>query len=201
MGVPNLRMRQAVFLDRDGVLNRAFVRADGKSHPPQGLDELEILPGVARACRALGEAGFLLIVVTNQPDVARGAQRRVVVEAINDALRRQVAVDDILVCYHDDADGCDCRKPKPGLLLKAAGIWNIDLSHSVMVGDRWKDIEAGRRAGCRTVLVLGEGADAGPDELQWPSECSPDLHVALLAEAIEWILQSKAELTYGGEKS
>jgi len=191
-------MRQAVFLDRDGVLNRAFVRADGKSHPPQGLDEMEILPGVVRACRALGQAGFLLIVVTNQPDVARGVQRRVVVEAINDALRRQVPVDDILVCYHDDVDGCDCRKPKPGLLLEAARNWDIDLSNSFMVGDRWKDIEAGRRAGCRTVWVLGDGAEGGSDELRRPSECSPDLQVALLAEAVEWILQSGAEFTEGG---
>jgi D-glycero-D-manno-heptose 1,7-bisphosphate phosphatase len=188
-------------LDRDGVLNRAFVHADGKSHPPQGLGELEILPGVTRACKVLGQAGFLLIVVTNQPDVARGVQRRVVVEAINDALRRQVPVDDILVCYHDDVDGCDCRKPKPGLLLEAAGIWNVDLSNSFMVGDRWKDIEAGRRAGCRTVLVLGKGAGVGSDKLQRPSECSPDLQVTLLAEAVEWILQSKAEFTYGGERS
>ena len=175
----------AVFLDRDGVLNRAFIHDDGKSHPPASPDELEILPGVVHACALLKEAGFLLVVVTNQPDVARGTQRQVMVEAINDSLRRQVPVDDIRVCYHDDPDECTCRKPKPGLLLEAAEEWEIDLSKSFLVGDRWKDIEAGRRAGCKTVFI---------EQKPVASEQSrPDFRAGSLTEAADWILRWIAE--------
>lgn len=159
--------RRAVFLDRDGVLNRVIVR-EGKPHPPSEAAELEVLPGVPQACAKLREAGFLLIVVTNQPDVARGTQERAVVEAINDSLRTLLPLDDIRVCYHDDSDGCVCRKPEPGLILEAAARWGIDLSQSYMVGDRYKDIEAGYRAGCLTVLVGGgyrEAALAEPDHV------------------------------------
>ena len=173
-------MRRAVFLDRDGVLNRAIVR-DGRPHPPSNLEELEILPGVIEACTRLREVGFLLIVITNQPDVARGTQRREVVEAINRALCAQVPVDDIRVCYHDDADDCPCRKPKPGLILEAAQEWDIDLASSFVVGDRWKDIEAGRRAGCRTVFIDYNYNEPRPE--------SPDCRVNSLMEAVDWIIQ------------
>jgi len=173
-------MRQAVFLDRDGVLDRAIVR-DGKPYPPASLADLQILPGVAQACAALHEAGLVLIVVTNQPDVARGSQQREVVEAMNQALRSWLPLDDIRVCYHDDADHCPCRKPEPGLLLEAARDWEIDLSASFMVGDRWNDIEAGRRAGCWTILVDYGYAERAP--------ITPDYRVGSLAEAVGWILQ------------
>lgn len=173
-------MRQAVFLDRDGVLNRTFIHNDGKSHPPASPDELKILPGAAKACMALRQAGFLLIMVTNQPDVARGTQRRDVVETINDVLRRQIPLDDIRVCYHDDPDDCACRKPRPGLLLEAASIWEIDLTNSFMVGDRGKDIEAGRRAGCKTVLVNNTHTEAGRSR--------PDFQATSLREGADWIL-------------
>ena len=173
-------MREAVFLDRDGVLNRAIVR-EGKPYPPTSIDELEILPGVARACVALHEAGLLLIVVTNQPDVARGIQRREAVEAINQALAHQLPLDDIRVCYHDDGPHCSCRKPKPGLLLDAARDWEIVLCSSFMVGDRWKDIEAGKRAGCQTIFVDYGYAERAPD--------NPDCRVASLLEAAYWITQ------------
>ena len=174
-------MRQAVFLDRDGVLNRAFLHADGKSHPPASPQQLEILPGVLEMCQSLRRAGFLLIVVTNQPDVARGAQRREVVEAINLELQRQISLDDIRVCYHDDADDCPCRKPKPGLLLEAALVWGIDFRKSFMIGDRWTDVEAGRRAGCKTVLV-----HAAITEVQ---RCQPDFQASSLGEAVQWIFR------------
>src|SRR5262249_35905993 len=141
MGVGALTMRRAVFLDRDGVLNRAVVR-DGKPYPPARLEQLEILPGVVEACITLRTAGFTLVVVTNQPDVARGTQQRAVVQAINEVLRAQVPLDDFRVCYHDEPDGCTCRKPQPGLLLQAARDWQIDLVSSFMVGDSWRDIEA-----------------------------------------------------------
>ncbi len=145
-------MKRAVFLDRDGVLNRAIVR-DGKPYPPAHVSELEILPGVEEALAALRAAGFLLIVVTNQPDVARGATTREAVEEINAALGAALPIDEFRTCFHDSGFGCECRKPKPGALLAAAALHNIDLSESYIVGDRWRDTEAGQRAGCKTILV------------------------------------------------
>ncbi len=142
----------AVFLDRDGVLNHAPVRA-GRPHPPAALDEVELLPGVAEACRRLAGAGWALVVVTNQPDIARGTTDRARVDELNRAVTDGLPVLDVLVCPHDDADGCACRKPRPGLLLEAAERWGLDLAGSVMVGDRWRDVDAGRAAGVRTVFV------------------------------------------------
>lgn len=172
-------MRRAVFLDRDGVINRAVVR-DGKPYPPANLAELEILPGVADALVALHEAGFLLIVVTNQPDVARGTTPMAVVEKINNHLVSCLPIDEFRTCYHDSADGCDCRKPLPGAIITAAGKHGIDLGESYMVGDRWRDIEAGQRAGCKTVFI-----DYGYEEKQ-PE--SVDYRVKSLQEASKIIL-------------
>jgi len=149
---------RAVFLDRDGVINRAFVR-DGKPYPPSGPEELEILPGVPEALSRLSAAGFRLVVVTNQPDVARGKQSREAVEAIHAILRDQLPIDEFRVCYHDDADRCSCRKPLPGMLLQAAADLGLDLSASCLVGDRWRDVEAGIAAGCSTYFI-----DYGYDE-------------------------------------
>jgi len=170
--------RRAVFLDRDGVLNRAIVRT-GRPYPPRSMDEVQILPGVEEACRRLHAAGFLLIMVTNQPDVASGTQTRVAVDAMNAALRARLALDDVRVCPHDDADDCPCRKPRPGLLCAAAREWHVDLAASVMVGDRWRDIEAGRAAGCRTVFI-----DYGYAERRPGGE---DVVVASLIDAVPWI--------------
>jgi D-glycero-D-manno-heptose 1,7-bisphosphate phosphatase len=169
-----------VFLDRDGVLNRTLFR-NGVSQPPPTLDALEILPGVREALERLRLAGFRLIVVTNQPDVARGKTTREIVEAIHERLRTALPLDEIRVCYHDDADECVCRKPKPGLLTQGAA---VDFVRSVMVGDRWRDIEAGRSAGCATVLV-----DNGQTE---PLPHEPDVRVSTLAEAADWILAQAA---------
>lgn len=172
-------MRRAVFLDRDGVINRAIV-CNGKSYPPSGVDELEILPGVPEALARLRAARFHLIVVTNQPDVARGTQTKEAVEAIHVVLQAQLPLDEFRVCYHDDEDCCTCRKPQPGLLLKAARDRRINLVTSFLVGDRWRDIEAGRRAGCTTVFV-----DHGYAEAE---RCQPHACVRSLAEATDWIL-------------
>jgi D-glycero-D-manno-heptose 1,7-bisphosphate phosphatase len=144
--------RRAVFLDRDGVINRAVVR-DGKPYPPDKLAGLRILPGVREACRSLREAGFLLILVTNQPDIARGKADANEVSAIHTHLQRFLRLTDVKVCPHDDAAECDCRKPKPGLVLKAARDWDIDLAASYFVGDRWRDVQAGQRAGCRAMFI------------------------------------------------
>jgi D-glycero-D-manno-heptose 1,7-bisphosphate phosphatase len=171
-------MRPAVFLDRDGVINRAFVRG-GTPHPPASLEDLEILPSVPAALRALRELGYALIVVTNQPDVARGSASRASVDAIHERLSNELELDAIFTCFHDDADGCDCRKPKPGLLVRAAGDFGIELSQSFMVGDRWRDMEAGKRAGCKTFFI-----DCGYEETASPS-C--DYRVGSLMEAARFI--------------
>lgn len=145
-------MRRAVFLDRDGVINRALV-LDGKPYPPSNLAALEILPGVSHAMQSLHEAGWLLIVVTNQPDVARGKIPRADVEEINQYLQQCLPIHEFRTCYHDSGDGCSCRKPLPGSLLEAAEAHTIDLAVSYMVGDRWRDTEAGERAGCKTIFI------------------------------------------------
>lgn len=171
--------RPAVFLDRDGVLVQAVVR-DGKPFSARHPDDLEILPGAAEACAAFREAGLLTIVVTNQPDVARGDLAADTLSAIHEALIGKIPVDAVLFCPHDDSDGCPCRKPAPGLLFEAARRFGISLPHSVMVGDRWKDIEAGARAGCRTVFVAAGYDERRPD--------TQDLTVRCLTEALPWIL-------------
>jgi D-glycero-D-manno-heptose 1,7-bisphosphate phosphatase len=145
-------MRHAIFLDRDGVINQAQVR-NGKPYPPENVEEMVILPGVAKALIALHGAGYMLIVVTNQPDVARGTTPRAIVEEINTYLATHLPIDEFRTCYHDSSDGCDCRKPLPGSLLAAAKKHNINLWKSYMVGDRWRDIEAGMSAGCKTIFI------------------------------------------------
>lgn len=145
-------MRRVIFLDRDGVINRAEVR-EGKPYPPANLAAMELLPGVPAALQALHAAGWMLIVVTNQPDVARGTTPRAVVDAINAHLKEILPIEEFRTCYHDSGDGCDCRKPLPGALLAAACEHGIDLKRSFMVGDRWRDVEAGQRAGCKTVFI------------------------------------------------
>jgi D-glycero-D-manno-heptose 1,7-bisphosphate phosphatase len=157
--------RQAAFLDRDGVINRPLVR-EGRPYPPHSVGDLELYPDAEESLHRLRAAGFAVVVVTNQPDVARGTMSREEVHAIHREMCRLVPVDAVYVCFHDDQERCQCRKPAPGLLLDAATDMEIDLAHSFMVGDRWRDVEAGRRAGCRTVHIdrhylerLPEGAD------------------------------------------
>jgi D-glycero-D-manno-heptose 1,7-bisphosphate phosphatase len=172
--------RRAVFLDRDGVINQAVVR-DGKPYPPPGVDELKVMAGSADALRDLKQAGFLLIVVTNQPDIARGTQSRVAVDAIHQALREALPLDDFFVCPHDDSDRCDCRKPLPGLLLRAAEKYEIDMPRSFIVGDRWRDVDAGASAGCATVWI-----DYGYREKRAAAE--PSAKVDSIRAAADWIL-------------
>ena len=180
-------MQRTVFLDRDGVINRAVMRG-GRPHPPASVDELEILPGVPDALARLREAGYYLAVVTNQPDIARGVTSEVQVAAIHEHLRASLGLSDIRVCPHDDADACGCRKPGPGLLLRGPA---FDASGSVMVGDRWRDIEAGRAAGCgATILVDYQYDEAFPHE--------PDARVRSLAEAADWILARDRRQTAAG---
>lgn len=172
-GVPPHVARRAVFLDRDGVLNELVMR-EGKRVSPRRLEDFHVVEGADDAVRRLREAGLLVFVVTNQPDVARGHLARRDSTRMFQLLDKVLDVDEVAICPHDDAAGCDCRKPKPGMLLAIAERWNVDLRRSFVVGDSWKDVEAGRRAGCRTILL-----DRGREEA-----CVPDRVVATLLDAV-----------------
>lgn len=171
-------MRAAIFLDRDGVLIRNEV-VNGKPYAVSDGDPVEILDGVEEACRALSQKGFALVMVTNQPDVTTGRTSRRFVDETNAFLARALHLDHVEVCFHDDQANCACRKPKPGMILAAAEKYGLDLERSFMVGDRWRDIEAGQRAGCCAVLVDYGYSDERPT--------SPDHVSRSLREAVDWI--------------
>lgn len=179
MGVGSLT--PAVFFDRDGVLNEATVR-DGTPHTPRSLAELHIAPGAMSAVAAVRGAGYMAIIVTNQPDVARGVQDRGLVDALNAAVAGAVGADAVYTCAHDDADDCTCRKPKPGLILRAAEHYHLDLKRSFFVGDRWKDVACGKSAGCTTIFL-----DRGYPETS--SDPGADYSVSSLEDAISCILR------------
>lgn len=174
-----MSLHRAVFLDRDGTLTRSLFR-DGRPIAPSHVEEFELLPGVLEAVGRLRAAGFRLIVTTNQPDVRTGATKRESVEEMNRRLREWLPLDDIKVCYHVEADGCACRKPKPGMLVDAAQEYAIDLTRSWMVGDRWRDVSAGCLAGCQTIFLDG----SYPESLRE----MPDFTVANFPDAAEIIL-------------
>jgi D-glycero-D-manno-heptose 1,7-bisphosphate phosphatase len=177
--------RPAVFLDRDGTLNVQVVR-DGKPYPPQSLAEFVLFPGAAEACRALKAAGYVLVVATNQPDVGRGDQDQAEVEAMHARLQELVPeIDRIEVCYDPGrGEPSRRRKPEPGMLLDAAAALNLDLGRSWMVGDRWRDVDSGQRAGVRTVFI-----DFGYQEAL---RGAPDFTVNSLRAAAEVILANRS---------
>ncbi len=147
-------LQRAVFLDRDGVINRPTI-IDGKPFAPTTLEKFELLPGVTEACELLKQAGFLLVVATNQPDVGRGTLAQSVVEDIHAHMCRVLPIDRVEVCYDAGGEGSssEYRKPRPGMLIRAAAELRIDLRRSFMVGDRWRDIDCGSAAGCRTIFI------------------------------------------------
>jgi D-glycero-D-manno-heptose 1,7-bisphosphate phosphatase len=181
-------LKRCVFLDRDGVINRSITRG-GLPFPPRCMADFEILPGVPEACAKLKAAGFLLVLTTNQPDVGRGIVPRELVEAMNAEVLKVVELDRIEICFHPGrgASDCDCRKPKPGMLLNAAEALGIDLAQSWMVGDRWRDVDCGHAAGCRTIFIEGNYAEALRQK--------PDFYAGNLAAAADIILaQTKNNL-------
>ena len=182
-GLRSSSLAKAVFLDRDGVINRALVR-DGKPYPPTSVAEFELLPGVEEACAKLKAAGFLLVVATNQPDVGRGTLPQAALDAIHAEMIQRLPIDRVEVCTHpgQGKSDCDCRKPKPGMLLRAARELGLDLAQSWMVGDRWRDIDCGAAAGVKTVFI-----DYGYDE---QLRARPDVTVGSLREAAERILEA-----------
>ncbi len=178
-GCRQMSNRPAVFLDRDGVIVEAIVRA-GKPYPPPSLQEMRIVKGACTALLDLKAMGFAIIVVTNQPDVARGIQNRTEIERMHEQLRKELPIDQVLTCYHDDRDACSCRKPRPGLLLQACGLHGLDLGSSFLVGDRWRDIDAGHAAGCSTVFIDQGYIERAPS---YP----PTARCRCLREAAAWI--------------
>jgi len=185
--LPSTSLRPAVFLDRDGTLNRQILR-DGRPFPPTNLDQFALFPGVPAACAQLADAGYTLVVATNQPDVGRGTQSRAMVEAMHARLRTLVPqIQRIEVCYTSGLDLSGQpdrrRKPEPGMLLDAAQALDLDLARSWMVGDRWRDIDCGRRAGVRTIFI-----DYGyAEELRE----TPDFTVRSFTEAAALILRMR----------
>jgi len=174
-------MKKAVFLDRDGVVNRAFV-LNGVPRPPRSVDEVEILFGVKESILLLKKHNFEIVIVTNQPDVARGSVTRESIIQINELLKLNLGINHFYTCFHDDPHKCDCRKPKPGLILKAAQDLDIDLSRSSMVGDRWRDITAGQSAGCKCYFIDYEYLEKSPT--------LPYTQVNSLNEAVKMILEN-----------
>ncbi len=174
----------AVFFDRDGVLNKSLIK-HGKPHPPADLSELEIADDALDALTRLKQAGFLLIGVTNQPDVARGTTDRATVDAINHAIMECLPMAEIRVCYHDDVDQCRCRKPKPGMLIQAAEDYDIDLAKSYMVGDRWKDIDAGKAANCKTIWLQTEYDEKQPSNMDYSAATLTEVANIICQQALE----------------
>ena len=180
MGVSGQTLNRVAFLDRDGVINAAVMR-DGKPYPPASIAETHILDDVPHALAFLKAVGFRIAVITNQPDVARGAQTQAAVETINGFLASRLPLDHIEVCYHDEGDGCDCRKPKPGLIHRSARALGVVTLQGFVVGDRWRDIEAGRAAGCRTVWIDRGYRERLPEGY--------DYRTTSLLAAAQWIVE------------
>jgi D-glycero-D-manno-heptose 1,7-bisphosphate phosphatase len=175
---------RAAFLDRDGVIN-ANVPRDGRPVAPTRIEELRILPGVAEAIAKLKAEQFIVIVVTNQPDLATGRLTRAALQAIHDELLRRLPIDDIKICPHTAADACPCRKPKPGMLVEAAAEYEIALNNSFVIGDRISDIEAGIAAGCGLTALIDYGYGN-------PTFGLPDIIAGSLLEAVNSILNGNS---------
>lgn len=182
--------RRAVFFDRDGVLNE-LVERSGERGSPRSPGEVRVVAGAGEALARLRDVGFLVFVVTNQPDVARGFVKETTARRIDRMIAAALPLDDRAMCIHDDADDCDCRKPRPGMIHALAERWSVDVSSSYMVGDRWRDIEAGRAAGCRTVLIRRPyNADVGAD-----------LVVDTLEQAVTAVLKETRDATAVGGRA
>ena len=162
-------MKKSVFLDRDGVINKVYIK-DGLPRSPNSSNELKILPGVRESIIKLKKLNFICLMVTNQPNVSRKKIDKNSVIQMNNFLKNEIALDDIFVCYHDDSDNCNCRKPKPGLLLQAGKKWDVDFKKSFMIGDRWRDIQAGEKVGCKTIFLDYKYSEKKPKKPDFVSD-------------------------------
>lgn len=145
-------MNRAVFFDRDGVLNE-LVERDGGCYSPRRLSDFEIRSGSVEATRKTSSLGYLNIIISNQPDIARGFLEKEELDSMTRVLIDQLTIDDVFYCMHDDDDACNCRKPAPGLFLQAADRWDINLQQSYMIGDTWKDAQAAMKANVKYLLL------------------------------------------------
>jgi D-glycero-D-manno-heptose 1,7-bisphosphate phosphatase len=179
VGIGSKIKNKAVFLDRDGVLNRAKIILN-KPYPPSTMEEMEILSGVHESIQLLKHAGFKLIVITNQPDVARGTADIELVNTMNNYILNELGIDEIKCCFHDDSENCLCRKPKPGMVYEAEKRWNIDLSISYLIGDRWRDIETAKNCNLTSILI-----DYQYDE----KKVNADFECTNFEEAVNFILK------------
>ena len=145
-------MNKAIFIDRDGVINH-LVSRDGGMYSPRLVTDFQIFPSVPDAIKQIREAGYLVVVVTNQPDISRGLLKPNVLDEMHQLLRAVCQVDAIYVCPHDNSDNCLCRKPLPGMLLQATTDLSIDLNNSWMIGDRATDMQAGNAVGLSNIFI------------------------------------------------
>lgn len=175
--------RRAVFLDRDGVLNEVVER-DGEPASPRTMEQFRLVPDIDDVHR-LHDAGFLLFVITNQPDIARGAIARDVVDRMLDRIRARVPLDDVRVCIHDDAAACPCRKPKPGMITDLARHWHVDTTRSWVIGDTWRDVGAAHAAGARAALI----------RRPYNADVRADVEVETLRAAVDAVLAHDGEET------
>lgn len=175
---------KAVFLDRDGIINKSIIK-NGKPYPPQGIEDFEWTDGIKQALESLKKEGFILIVFTNQPDVSRGTQSVEQVEKFHRYIKSQLPIDKIYACYHENLDNCECRKPKPGMILTGQAEYDIELSQSYAVGDRWRDIDAGNASGCQTIFL-----DYGYDE---ELRSQPDFVIKEIKELLSIIVPRERE--------
>jgi D-glycero-D-manno-heptose 1,7-bisphosphate phosphatase len=189
---------RAVFLDRDGVVNALVYRpGEGQWDSPYSLEELEVLPHAAEAVRRIKQMGFLAVVVSNQPGAAKGLCTEAWLNTLTARLRQELArggalLDGVYYCLHHPhaledryRQECSCRKPRPGLLLQAARDYGIDLGGSYLIGDRLADIEAGRAAGCRTIMVRSPASDLRDEHPVQPDRMCDDL-LSATREVRQW---------------
>lgn len=175
----SLITHRAVFFDRDGVINEVILR-DGQPVSPRRLEDFVFKDGIRDVVHQLKSAGYKVIVISNQPDLARGHITQEILDRMSQKMREEISIDDIFICPHDDHHQCSCRKPNPGMILQAAEKWGLDLKTSYFVGDTWKDMEAGKTAGCQTILV----------DAIYNREVHSDFRVKSLAEATSIILNT-----------
>jgi D-glycero-D-manno-heptose 1,7-bisphosphate phosphatase len=183
-------MSRAVFLDRDGVVNKIVIR-EGKICSPRTMAEFQWEDGISDAVATLRENGFRIIIVTNQPDIARLKMSPLTLSAMTERIYHSLRVDSVFVCPHDDPDGCECRKPKPGMLLYAAHMLGFDCRVAFIVGDGWKDMAAGRAAGCTTILL----------DRPYNRDVACDFRVSSLSEGVGVILELQKKVGLQGHES
>lgn len=161
-------MKAAVFIERDGILNRVCVERQNQVSP-RTVEELDLNDAAVIPLKALKDAGFLLVGTSNQPGLSRGYLARRELDLMHTLIRKRFPLDDLLVCPHDEFDRCPCRKPKPGLFQEAAYKWHLDLEHSFVVSDKWQDAEAAHNAGCTSLLIKSPWNGTGHKDFVFPN--------------------------------